>query len=113
MWCPSRSVGSCQWFVNTSFGFFYVVAFFVRVHVRLMAGPSPPTTTLEFQLRHEEARQFLLTNDFAEALVRYEKLTRQYPSIAALWLEYGNAAARLRKTERATTAWSRAIKLSP
>jgi Tfp pilus assembly protein PilF len=74
---------------------------------------QPTMTTLDFQLKHEEARQFLLTNDFAQALVRYEKLTRQYPNVPALWLEYGNAAARLRKTERATSAWNQALKLSP
>src|SRR5690349_16132396 len=110
---PFESLSRCEPFVNAFFGLFCIVAFFLAGHVRSMAAQSPPTTALDFELRHQEARRFLLTNDFAEALVRYEKLTRQYPNIAALWLEYGNAAVRLRKMERAITAWNRALTLSP
>src|SRR5256885_8207643 len=42
-----------------------------------------PYTTL-FR-SHNEAREFLLANDFAQALPRYEKLTKQYPRAAVIW----------------------------
>jgi len=63
--------------------------------------------------KHKEARELLLSNDFARALPLYEKLTRQCPGAAAIWTEYGNAACRLRKIDLADRAWHQALKLAP
>src|SRR6266852_3231497 len=70
-------------------------------------------TPVDFQKKHNEARQFLLSNDFAQALPRYEKLTKQYPRAAVIWAEYGNAASRLREVKLADRAWQRALELAP
>ena len=67
----------------------------------------------DLQRKHSEARELLLANDFAEALPRYEKLTRQYPGAAVLWAEYGNAASRLRQVDLADRAWQKALELTP
>ncbi len=66
-----------------------------------------------FQRKLDEARRYLLSQEFAEALPRYESLIRQNPGVPAVWLEYGNVAARLRRTELAERAWSKAIELNP
>ena len=68
---------------------------------------------VDFKKKHQEARDLLLANDFARALPLYEKLTRQFPTQAVLWTEYGNAASRLRKMEIADRAWAQALKLAP
>jgi tetratricopeptide (TPR) repeat protein len=67
----------------------------------------------DVQQQLREARDFLLANDFARALPRYEKLTRQCPGAAVIWFEYGNAAARLRQAGVADRAWRRALELDP
>ncbi len=67
----------------------------------------------DLQRKHEEARELLLANDFAQALLRYEKLTREYPGAAVLWAEYGNAASRLREIKLADLAWRKALDLAP
>jgi len=67
----------------------------------------------DLQRKHNEARELLLANAFAEALPLYEKLTRQYPGAAVLWAEYGNAASRLRDIKLADRAWTRALQLAP
>src|ERR1700720_4588614 len=61
----------------------------------------------------DEARSFLLANDFAQALPRYAKLTRQFPGSAVIWFEYGNAASKLRDPALAERAWQRAVELEP
>ena len=66
---------------------------------------------IDFQKKHNEARELFLSNDFAQALPRYEKLTRQCPGMAVLWAEYGNAASRLRQVDLAGRAWQKAISL--
>jgi tetratricopeptide (TPR) repeat protein len=67
----------------------------------------------DFQKKHEEARELLLSNNFAQALPRYEKLTRQHPSSQVIWVEYGNAASRLRESDLADRAWRKALELGP
>jgi tetratricopeptide (TPR) repeat protein len=67
----------------------------------------------DFQRKHDEARELLLANEFAQALPRYEKLTRQFPGAAVLWAEYGNAASRLREVKLADHAWRKALELAP
>jgi tetratricopeptide (TPR) repeat protein len=63
------------------------------------------------QQRLEQARQLLLTQDFAQALSCYATLTRKFPGQAVLWFEYGNAASRLGQRATATRAWENAIAL--
>jgi tetratricopeptide (TPR) repeat protein len=70
-------------------------------------------TPVDFQKIHNEARQLLLSNDFAQALLRYEKLTRLRPGEAVIWAEYGNTASRMRETKLANRAWQRALELAP
>jgi tetratricopeptide (TPR) repeat protein len=69
--------------------------------------------TVELQRRLHEARQLLLSQHFAEALVRYAHLTRQCPGEAILWFEYGNAASSLHDRELADQAWRKALELAP
>ncbi len=68
---------------------------------------------MHFQQKLDEARRCLLSQDFAAAFPRYESLIRQNPVVPAVWLEYGNVAARLRRTELAERAWRKAIELNP
>ena len=68
---------------------------------------------VDIQKKHNEARAFLLANDFAQALPRYEKLSRQCPGLAVIWYEYGNAASRSREVDLADRAWRKAIELDP
>jgi tetratricopeptide (TPR) repeat protein len=70
-------------------------------------------TVDDFQHRLEEARELLVSGDFARALSKYEKLTRSCPGIGGLWFEYGNTAAGLRNVELAERAWQKAIELQP
>jgi len=70
-------------------------------------------TPAELQKKHNEAREFLLAQNFAQALPRYEKLTRLCPGAAVLWAEYGNTASRLRAIGLADRAWRRALELAP
>jgi tetratricopeptide (TPR) repeat protein len=68
---------------------------------------------VEVQKKLDEARESLLSDDFAQALPLYEKLTRQCPGKAVIWFEYGNAASGLRRTELADQAWCKARELEP
>lgn len=70
-------------------------------------------TSADFQRRLNEARQLLLAQQFAQALSRYEKLVRVFPSQAVIWFEYGNAASRLGQLETARQAWDKAMALEP
>jgi tetratricopeptide (TPR) repeat protein len=70
-------------------------------------------TPADIDRKHNEARELLLLNEFAQALPLYEKLTRRYPRAAVIWAEYGNAASRLRQVELADRAWKKAIELAP
>lgn len=67
----------------------------------------------ELHPRLQDARQFLLAQEFSRALPRYERLTRDFPAVAVLWLEYGNVASGLRNRKLADEAWSKAIHLAP
>jgi Tfp pilus assembly protein PilF len=67
----------------------------------------------DFQKRLQEARDLLHTHRFAQALPGYERLTRQNPTAAVLWFEYGNAAAGARDFGLADRAWSQAVELAP
>jgi tetratricopeptide (TPR) repeat protein len=70
-------------------------------------------TPLELQRKLNEARQFLLSQDFAGARLRYEKLVQHCPGQAVVWFEYGNAAAGSRDPDLASRAWQRAQELAP
>ncbi len=70
-------------------------------------------TTDELQQKHKEARELLQAQKFAQALPRYDQLTRWCPSSAVVWAEYGNVAARLRETVLADRAWQKALELAP
>ena len=59
------------------------------------------------------ARELLMSGDPEKALGLYQKLTRQCPGAAVVWLECGNAAFKSRKMELASRAWSKAIELEP
>lgn len=67
----------------------------------------------EFQRRHREARELLLAGDCLRALPLYERLTRQFPGVAAAWYEFGCTAAKLRRIPQAEAAWRQAIELDP
>lgn len=69
--------------------------------------------TIDFQRRLNEARQLLLSQNFAEAVASYAKLTRQCPGEATAWFEYGNAASSLQDRELADRAWRKALELDP
>ena len=69
--------------------------------------------TAHFQHQLEQARQFLLSQKFTQALSRYERLAQRCPHEAVIWFEYGNAASGLRKRDLAERAWSKAIELAP
>src|SRR5262249_31622511 len=68
---------------------------------------------LDFQKKHREGQELLLTQNFAQALLHYEKLTRQWPGMAVIWAEYGNVASRLGQIILAERAWQKAIVLDP
>src|ERR1017187_6837474 len=68
---------------------------------------------VEVQKKLDEARESLLSDDFAQALPLYEKLTRLCPGKAVIWFEYGNAASGLRRTGLADQAWCKARELEP
>jgi len=72
-----------------------------------------PLNSDSVQTNLQAARDRLLAKDFTRALPLYEKLTHQYPGIAAIWLEYGNAALGLRKADLADRAWSKACEVEP
>jgi Tfp pilus assembly protein PilF len=65
------------------------------------------------QPKLDEARQRLLSNDFARALALYETLSRQSPGSAVIWFEYGNAASGLQQLDLADRAWRKALELEP
>src|SRR5208282_5360352 len=67
----------------------------------------------DFNRQLNEARQLLLAKDFTPALRRYEKLIPSYANRAAIWLEYGNAAAGARDRPLAERAWQKALELEP
>jgi tetratricopeptide (TPR) repeat protein len=68
---------------------------------------------VDVQVLLREARDALLSHEFARALPRYEQLTRRCPGSAVIWFEYGNAAAALRDISLADRAWRKAIELEP
>ncbi len=63
--------------------------------------------------RLDQARELLLSHRFTLALPLYEKLTRECPGDAVVWLEYGNTASGARQFQLAGAAWSRAMELAP
>ena len=67
----------------------------------------------EFQSLLDQAREPLLAGDYERAMVLYEKLTRRFPSAAAVWYEYGNAASKTRRDDLADRAWRKAAELDP
>lgn len=67
----------------------------------------------DLQKKLAQAREFLLANDFVRALPHYEKLTRQCPNEAAIWVEYGNAASGAGQTDLADRSWRKALALAP
>ena len=69
--------------------------------------------TADYQAKLEAARRCLLAHDFAPALARYQKLTRQWPGEAVTWAEYGNAASGAGQVELADQCWQTALGLAP
>ena len=60
-----------------------------------------------------EARELLSHSDFLQAVTAYEKLARQFPRHAPIWVEYGAAAAGAGQLELADRAWDTAAQLEP
>jgi len=69
-------------------------------------------TPADFQHKHNDARNFLLSHEFARALPLYERLTRQRPMEAELWAEYGNSASGAGQVELADQCWEKALGLA-
>lgn len=67
----------------------------------------------DLQRQLNQARQFLLSQQFSEALSRYQKLIRQAPGQPVIWYEYGNALLGSRDRKGAEGAWQRALELAP
>ncbi len=70
-------------------------------------------TPEDFYRKLREARQLLQEHKFALALPRFEKLVRQSPRDAVIWMEYGNAASGLREFDLAEWAWRKAMEMQP
>ena len=70
-------------------------------------------TNTDYQHKLEAARRSLLAHDFAPALARYQKLTRQRPGEAVTWAEYGNAASGAGQFDLADQCWQKALELAP
>jgi Flp pilus assembly protein TadD len=66
-----------------------------------------------FNKKLNEAHGLLRNHNFSQALVVYEKLTRQWPHKAELWLEYGIAAASAGRVDLADRVWNKASELEP
>ena len=60
-----------------------------------------------------KARRLLESYDFSQALAAYEKLARQFPRKARIWVEYGAAAAGAGQLDMADQAWAKALELEP
>jgi tetratricopeptide (TPR) repeat protein len=60
-----------------------------------------------------EARALAHAGNFSQAVLAYEKLTRQSPHRAPLWFEYGCAAGCNGQMDLAERAWRRAVELEP
>jgi len=73
----------------------------------------PGMTAANLQRSLEEARDLLISKNFARAVPRYEKLLKQTPREPVVWFEYGNAASGLREFSVADRAWQRALALAP
>lgn len=97
----------------------FLDALFALVHPSLVGHPARrfgrrlPMIPAQFQFQLQQARQLMMEQQFAQALPRYEKLTRLCPGAAVVWFEYGNAAARSRQLALAERAWHKAIDLQP
>jgi tetratricopeptide (TPR) repeat protein len=63
--------------------------------------------------RWQEAQQLLYAGSHAEAVSIYRKLVMQYPGVAELWLELGNAHAGNLDFDRAHDAYRRTLSLAP
>jgi tetratricopeptide (TPR) repeat protein len=60
-----------------------------------------------------EARELLTYCNFSQALPAYEKLSRQFPQKARIWLEYGAAAGGAGQMDLAERVWNKAMELEP
>ena len=60
-----------------------------------------------------EARELLTNVQFSHALLAYEKLARQFPRHAQIWLEYGAAAGRAGQLALAERVWNKVAELEP
>ena len=70
-------------------------------------------TPADYHHKLEAARRCLLARDFAGALPRYRRLTRELPREAVTWAEYGNAASGARQVDLADQCWQKALELAP
>jgi Flp pilus assembly protein TadD len=66
-----------------------------------------------FNKKLDEAHGLLRSRNFSQALLVYEKLTRQWPRKAELWLEYGLAAGSAGQLDLADRAWNKAAEVEP
>jgi tetratricopeptide (TPR) repeat protein len=66
-----------------------------------------------FDKKLNDARGFLTKAKFADAFLRYQALTAQFPGKVQAWFEFGMAAGGAGKIEIADQAWKKAIQLDP
>jgi Flp pilus assembly protein TadD len=60
-----------------------------------------------------EARGLSRAGNFSQAVLAYEKLTRQFPQHSSVWFEYGCAAGSNGQIDLADRAWREAVALEP
>ncbi|HEX4121830.1 MAG TPA: tetratricopeptide repeat protein, partial [Verrucomicrobiae bacterium] len=63
--------------------------------------------------RLNEARGFMQRRNYSQAILAYERLSRQYPHRIEIWFEYGCAAGGDGQMELADRAWRKAMELAP
>jgi len=68
---------------------------------------------VSFNKKLNEARRLLESYSFSQALPAYEKLIRQFPRNARIWVEYGAAAGSAGQLDLADRAWNKALELEP
>lgn len=61
----------------------------------------------------DEARSFSRAGNFSQAVLAYERLSRQFPRQVAIWFEYGCAAGSNGQMDVADRAWRQAVELQP
>ena len=70
------------------------------------------TASPGFPKRLDDARNLLLSHRYDQALTAYSRLAREFPTVATVWFECGNAAAGAHEWGKADAAWNRAMDLA-